>query len=34
MNYLYFTEADLSSTAATGEGAMYPASATTTTMHF
>ena len=26
MNYLYFTEADLSSTAATGEGAMYPAS--------
>ena len=27
MNYLYFTEADLSSTAATGEGAMYPASA-------
>ena len=27
MNYLYFTEADLSSTAQTGEGAMYPASA-------
>ena len=27
MNYLYFTDADLSSTAATGEGAMYPASA-------
>jgi len=26
MNYLYFTEADLNSTAATGEGAMYPAS--------
>ena len=25
MNYLYFTEADLSSTAQTGEGAMYPA---------
>ena len=27
MNYLYFTEADISSTAQTGEGAMYPASA-------
>ena len=26
MNYLYFTELDLNSTAATGEGAMYPAS--------
>ena len=26
MNYLYFTEADLNATAATGEGAMYPAS--------
>jgi len=26
MNYLYFTEADLNSTAATGEGAMFPAS--------
>ena len=26
MNYLYFTEADLNSTAQTGEGAMYPAS--------
>ena len=26
MNYLYFAESDLSSTASTGEGAMYPAS--------
>lgn len=29
MNYLYFTEADLNSTAATGEGAMFPASSFT-----
>ena len=43
MNYLYFAETDLSSTAATGEAAMYPAdaflgfdpiSATTTRLSF